>query len=91
MHVPPRQGPSRPDIYPSGGGGNEAVGAWETKTAEGCRVWSDVPGWQLVQRDDAHAAAAGGDEHRFGTAADNADLEGFEPGHLSDSSLPAKS
>jgi hypothetical protein len=35
VQVPPRQGSSRPGSYPSGGGGNEAVGAWETVAAKG--------------------------------------------------------
>ena len=33
--VPPRQGSSWPGSYPSGGGGNEAVGAWETVAVKG--------------------------------------------------------
>jgi len=35
VQVPPRQGSSRPGSYPSGGGGNEAVGAWERVAAKG--------------------------------------------------------
>ena len=42
-------------------------------------VWSDVPDWQLVRRDDAQAALAGGDEDEFGAAADDAHLDGFLP------------
>jgi len=52
--------------------------SWESGTseAEGRRVWSDVPDRQLVGRDDAHAAAAGADEHELSAAADDADLGG---------------
>jgi len=32
-------------------------------------VWSHIPDWQLMRRDDAHAALAGGDEDKFGAAA----------------------
>ena len=31
-----------------------------------------------MRRDDAHAALAGGDEDKFGPAADDADLEGYD-------------
>ena len=37
---------------------------------------SDYAQRQLVRRDDAHAALAGGDEVKFSAAADDADLEG---------------
>jgi len=35
VQVPPRQGSSRPGSHRSGGGGDEAVGAWETVAAKG--------------------------------------------------------
>ena len=37
---------------------------------------SDLARREFMRRDDAHATAAGRDEHRCGAAADDADLEG---------------
>jgi len=45
---------------------------------EGQRQSDPAERW-FVWRDDAHPAAVGGNEDRFGAAADDADLYGFLP------------